>query len=78
MAKTSAQRQAEFRARQRATGKKERIVWVHEADWQAGFDAGLAGKPSFPVPAGWDELSWLSGYIEGKQKGGRPTDESGN
>ena len=36
--------------------------------WQAGFDQGALGKPSKPVPAGLDGLSWISGWIEGDAK----------
>jgi hypothetical protein len=36
-----------------------------DADWQAGFDAGQAGKPN-RCPQGIDGLSWSSGYIEGR------------
>lgn len=39
-----------------------------EKDWQAGFDAGQAGKPN-RCPQGTDGLSWSSGYIEGKARG---------
>jgi hypothetical protein len=38
-----------------------------EKDWQAGFDAGLTGKPN-RCPQGIDSLSWVSGYIEGQAR----------
>lgn len=69
-----AKRQAAFRERQRAAGKKQVTVWITEADWQAGFDAGAAGRPANPVPQGLDGLSWISGWIEGdakRQQGGK-------
>ncbi|MDC7220814.1 MAG: hypothetical protein PQJ59_12840 [Spirochaetales bacterium] len=38
-----------------------------EADsWDAGYHAGLSGKPGYPVPKGVDSLSWYAGFIEGK------------
>ena len=63
-----ARRQAAYRERQQAAGKRQRVVWIHEGDWQAGFDAGEAGKPASPVPQGIDGLSWVSGWIEGDAK----------
>ncbi len=68
LASPSAQRQAAYKARREAQGFKRTTVWIHEGAWQAGYDAGFAGKPSTPVPAGLDGLSWFSGYIEGDAK----------
>lgn len=63
-----AKRQEAYRQRQQAGGMRQRMVWIHEESWQAGFDAGLAGTPSSPVPPGIDGLSWFSGWIEGEAK----------
>jgi hypothetical protein len=65
---TNAERQAAFRERQRAAGKRQAVVWIDDKAWQAGFAAGEAGRPGLPVGAGMDGLSWLSGWIEGDAK----------
>jgi hypothetical protein len=65
---TNAERQAAFRERQRAAGKRQAVVWIDDKAWQAGFVAGEAGRPGLPVGAGMDGLSWLSGWIEGDAK----------
>lgn len=36
-----------------------------QADWQAGYDAGVDGK-SYACPEGRDRVAWQSGYLEGK------------
>lgn len=64
----NARRQEAFRERQKAAGKRQRLVWIHDESWQAGFDAGVAGTPSTPIPVGIDGLSWFSGWIEGEAK----------
>lgn len=64
----AARRQAAYDSRKKAAGYKRISVWIHEGAWQAGYDAGLAGIPSTPSPAGLDGLSWISGYIEGQAK----------
>lgn len=43
---------------------------LNPESWQAGYDAGLQGLPK-SCPENMDHLSWLSGYIEGKAKGGK-------
>lgn len=49
--------------------KQAGAVSMIQADWQLGFDAGEAGKPSTPVsPNVSHALSWFSGYIEGDAK----------
>ncbi len=49
-----------------AKQNKEKIkVPLNHTDWQNGFNAGSSGKPQAPVPAGADNLSWISGWIEG-------------
>ena len=63
-----AKRQEAYRHRQQAAGRKQRVVWIHDDAWQAGFAAGEAGTPSTPVPPGTDGLSWFSGWIEGEAK----------
>lgn len=70
--RSGAVRQAEFKARKEAEGYKRTTVWIHQDSWKAGHDAGRARKPA-TVPAGFDGLSWFSGYIEGKasNKNGR-------
>lgn len=65
---SGARRQAAFKARRKAEGYKRATVWIHEASWQAGYDAALAGQPSTPHSADVDGLSWFSGYIEGQAK----------
>ena len=63
-----ARRQEAYRQRQQAAGKRQRVVWIHDASWEAGFAAGKAGTPSSPVPEGIDGLSWFAGWIEGEAK----------
>jgi len=63
-----AKRQEAYRQRQQTAGKRQRMVWIHDTSWQAGFAAGEAGTPSSPVPQGIDSLSWFSGWIEGEAK----------
>jgi hypothetical protein len=51
MAKTNAQRQAEFRAKMKAKGFRERLVWV---DWEghragAHFPEDAHGKPTMNI-----------------------------
>lgn len=43
-------------------------VKIDAASWQAGYDAGKTGRPSYPPPPNVDHLSWHSGYIEGQAK----------
>lgn len=62
-----ARRQAAFRARQKAEGKKQVLVWIDSISWDLGFESGKSGLPSAP-PKDCDELSFFSGYIEGKAK----------
>lgn len=35
-----------------------------DAFW-AGYRAGRRGLPSAPAPAGFDDIDWLAGWIEG-------------
>lgn len=65
LASDGARRQAAFKARKEAQGYRRATVWMHEASWKAGFEAGMAGNPPMPVPDGIDGLSWFSGYVEG-------------
>jgi len=64
---TNAEKQAGYKARQRAAGKKQVTVWLDAAVWQTGFDFGHEGR-AIPEQIEGDELSFLSGYIEGKAK----------
>jgi hypothetical protein len=50
------------------TGVRRTGVRIRAEDWQAGFQAGGAGMPANPVPAGIDGLAWISGWIEGAAK----------
>lgn len=65
---SGAARQAAYKNRLRAEGFKQRTVWIRPEDWQAGFDAGEAGRKSSPTPDGIDGFSWSSGWIEGDAK----------
>lgn len=49
-------------------------VEQHPADWQAGYDAGLAGQQIQP-PRGVDGVAWYSGLIEGKADRSKPSEE---
>ncbi|MGO8692858.1 MAG: hypothetical protein ACLQMF_04205 [Rectinemataceae bacterium] len=66
MPMTNSEKQAAYRERLRADGKTQKLVTVEAEAWQAGYEAGMAGHPDYPPPAGIDRLSWFSGYIEGK------------
>lgn len=63
----NARRQAAFKARKEEQGFKRATVWIREADWQAGYNAGLTGGP-LQEPAGIDGLSYASGFVEGKAR----------
>ncbi len=67
MAKTSAERQRDFRYKLKKEGKKQMLITVTKDDWDKGFKAGENGASNVP-PDDVDELSWISGYIEGKAK----------
>ena len=40
-------------------------VPLNHTDWQNGFNAGSSGIPHECTPDGADNLSWISGWIEG-------------
>ena len=65
MAKTSAERQRDYREKLKREGKRQMLVTITETDWDLGFQAGQDGESSV-APQGADGLSWYSGYIEGK------------
>ena len=48
------------------------IITLDAKSWSAGYAAGLAGRPGWPVPKGYDGLSWTSAYIEGEADRLRP------
>lgn len=68
MAKTVAERQAEYRKRLAAQGKIQRLITMDAASWQMGFDAGRNGHMDYPPLDCPDRLAWFSGFIEGKAK----------
>lgn len=43
-------------------------VRIAPSAWQAGFDAGKAGRPMTPCPHKFDPFSYFSGWIEGEAK----------
>jgi len=43
-------------------------VRIDPSAWQAGFDAGEAGRPITPCPQNLDPFSYFSGWIEGDAK----------
>lgn len=47
-----------------------RIVTIDKDSWQAGWEAGYAGKPN-SCPTSMDSYSWSSGYVEGKARRAR-------
>lgn len=51
------------------------VIRQTPADWQAGYDAAIAGKPQHPVPPGVDALSFYSGWIEGNAQDKRNREE---
>jgi ribosome modulation factor len=44
------------------------LVRHDPASWAFGYQAGLAGRSSQEPPGVKDDLTWISGYIEGKAK----------
>jgi len=69
MAKTAAEKQADYRERLRQQGKRLKLIIIDQASWDAGFKAGKARSSKYPSPSKYDELSWLSGYIEACRTG---------
>jgi hypothetical protein len=63
-----AQRQRDYKNRQIQAGKKRVQVWMDQEAWQAGFNAGKAGKPSLPSAAITDQLAWFAGWTEAVAK----------
>jgi hypothetical protein len=62
---TNSQRQAAFKTRQRADGKRMVTIWIHEPTRQAGFEQGIGGKPGLPISEDMDAYSWMYGWIDG-------------
>jgi hypothetical protein len=54
------------RTHEEGTTVNKPVIRQKSAAWTAGYKAVFAGKPKYPVPAGMDELSYVSGWIEGK------------
>lgn len=63
--RTNSERQAAFKRRQRAEGKRMVTIWIDEPTRQAGFEQGIGGKPGLPIQDGMDAFSWMYGWIEG-------------
>ncbi|NPD75305.1 hypothetical protein [Oceanispirochaeta sp. M1] len=70
MAKTSAERQREYRDKLKKEGKRQMLVTITNDDWDLGFKAGKESAPS-KAPSDADGMSWYSGYIEGKAARGK-------
>ncbi|WP_433769353.1 hypothetical protein [Pseudomonas putida] len=64
--RTAADRQREYKERQRAAGYKLTAIWVHEASEAEGRQAAIEGKPLKPAKA-TDPLSWAMGWINAKK-----------
>jgi hypothetical protein len=45
--------------------KKTPAVAIDSESWSAGYNAGYDRKPMIQPP-GVDDLSWISGFVEGK------------
>ena len=56
-AQSTAQRQAQYKRRKQAQGYRRATLWIHQADFEAGYQAG---HPN--CPPGRDLPSWLLGY----------------
>lgn len=65
--KTTADRQREFRERQREAGFKQQTLWIHAATQEEGKQAARQGKPLEPMESK-DPLSWAAGWIAEKGK----------
>ena len=65
--KTTADRQREFRERQRDAGFKQQTLWIHTTTREEGEKAARDGKPLKPMESK-DPLSWAAGWISEKSK----------
>ncbi|WP_455911196.1 hypothetical protein [Pseudomonas putida] len=65
--KTTADRQREFRLRQREAGFKQQTLWIHTKTEEEGKQAARDGKPLSPMESK-DPLSWAAGWISEKSK----------
>ena len=65
--KSTAERQREFRERQRELGFKQTTVWIHTEAAKEGIRAAREGKPLEPMGS-IDPLSWAAGWISEKGK----------
>jgi len=63
----NARRQAAFKARMREQGYKQKQIWLHEASYESGYQAGqLGGGTVADFPPGLvDKKSWVLGYADG-------------
>lgn len=66
-AKTNADRQREFRERQREAGFRQQTLWVHSDTESEGRQAALDGKPLKPLGSK-DPISWAIGWLNEKGK----------
>ena len=66
MAKTTAERQADYRRRLAEKGQVQRLITMDEKSWKMGFDAGKNGHMDYPPLDVTDRLAWFSGFIEGR------------
>lgn len=65
--KSNADRQREFRERQRELGFRQQTMWVHTETEQEGRQAALDGKPLKPLGSK-DPISWAIGWLSEKGK----------
>ncbi|CAI8937347.1 DUF2934 domain-containing protein [Pseudomonas chlororaphis] len=62
-----AERQRQFRERQRELGFVQRTVWIHKEAEEQGRKAALDGRPCEPMSTR-HPLSWAMGWIDEKDR----------
>uniref|UniRef100_UPI0030D9D218 hypothetical protein n=1 Tax=Pseudomonas sp. EA_65y_Pfl2_P74 TaxID=3088694 RepID=UPI0030D9D218 len=62
-----AERQREFRVRQREAGFVQRTLWIHKEAEEQGRIAALDGQPCEPMNTR-HPLSWAMGWVDEKNR----------
>mgnify|MGYP003407840186 CR=1 FL=1 len=63
IAKTAAERQREWKAKQRAAGYKLTSIWVHTASYDEGRQACKDGRPFEDSRKSSEPMSWGLGWL---------------
>ena len=65
--RSAADRQRDYKERQRAAGYKLTALWIHTETEEEGRQAARNGEPLNPMKSK-DPLSWAAGWISEKGK----------